>query len=153
MHEKKWKAVKVKSRKPAAKKTSLFKSATNGFLYLVNVNGLYFKFVDVPGDGDCFFHSLLKKNSFAAKFPNVKQLRLYLSYTVHLLYNQGSFLRRLFEWERISLTMWCSNITCMGRWAIFFDTMMMTYVLEYPFVVVSNNLHGFMINHTRVNLN
>ena len=30
---------------------------------------------------------------------------------------------------------------------------MMTYVLEYPFVVVSNNLHGFMINHTSVDLN
>ena len=26
---------------------------------LVNVDGQYFIFVDVPGDGDCFYHSLL----------------------------------------------------------------------------------------------
>ena len=119
INNKKAKGEKVEVKKIGNSKKSLFNNVICGPSYFVNVNNLYFKFVDVPGDGDYFFHSLLKNNSFAAKFPNVQQLRLYLSYTVHLLYNQGSFLRRLFEWERISLTMWCSNIACMGRWTDF----------------------------------
>ena len=27
---------------------------------IININGNYFKFIDVPGDGDCFYHSILQ---------------------------------------------------------------------------------------------
>ena len=68
------------------------------------------------------------------------------------MYTREPFLKRLFDWERISVTSWCSNICCMGRWAEFFDIMMILYVLEHPFIVVSNNTHGFNVNDIRQHL-
>ena len=135
------------------KNKSLFSDAIYGGSYFLNINASYFKLVDVPGDGDCFFHSVLKNNSLAVKFTSVEQIMFYLSYIVHVLYNQDPFLQALFTVERINVTRWCANISCMNRWANFTDVIIFTYVLKYSMITVSNNIHGFNINDTRLNLN
>ena len=151
--EKEVKCSSMERKNHSKKKKSLFSNSIHGVSYLLNINASYFKFVDVPGDGDCFFHSVLKNKSFAFKFISVQQLRTYLSYTVHVLYNQDPFLQALFAFESIDVNRWCANIACMNRWADFIDMIIFTYIIKNSVVVVSNNLHGFNIEDTKTNLN
>jgi hypothetical protein len=44
-------------------------------MYYVNVNDQYFRFVDVPGDGDCFYHSVLRDYELEKRFDDVQSLR------------------------------------------------------------------------------
>ena len=47
-------------------------------MYYVNVNDQYFRFVDVPGDGDCFYHSVLRDYELGKRFDDVQSLREFL---------------------------------------------------------------------------
>ena len=51
---------------------------------LLNVNGSHFQFHDVPADGDCFYHSILKSDLMKGKFRTVYELRHYLNKVVLL---------------------------------------------------------------------
>ena len=130
--DKEVKCSSMERRNHSKKKKSLFSNSIHGVSYLLNINASYFKFVDVPGDGDCFFHSVLKNKSFAVRFTSVQQLRTYLSYTVHVLYNQDPFLQALFAFESIDVNRWCANIACMNRWADFTDMIFLLMFSKIP---------------------
>ena len=49
----------------------------NGNIYL-RFNSDHFKFIDVPGDGDCFYHSVLKCFNVFRRFNSVQEIRNYL---------------------------------------------------------------------------
>ena len=54
-------------------------------IYL-NLNESYFEFHDVDGDGNCFFHSVLRHKYFSHRFDHVQALRLHLKEMVlHVL--------------------------------------------------------------------
>ena len=80
----------------------------------LNHDGEYMKFIDVPGDGDCFYHSVLKYNNLSETFNGVHHLRHYLQDTVSQLYYNDPLLQRLFFKERQDILLWCSKITRMG---------------------------------------
>ena len=48
----------------------------------VNANGSIFKFIDVPGDGDCFYHSVLKDHNISNQFSCVQDIRCHLCKSV-----------------------------------------------------------------------
>ena len=73
---------------------------SNDVKYVVNVNGKYFKFIDVPGDGDCYFHCCLKNPYVSDKFDSVREIRSSLQLNVQHLYNSDPILKRLFEFEK-----------------------------------------------------
>ena len=50
--------------------------------YVVNVDGNNFKFIDVPGDGNCYYHCILKLSFLLEQFDNTNDIRSYLSQTV-----------------------------------------------------------------------
>ena len=71
----------------------------NGNICL-NFNGNYFKFVDVPGDGGCFYLSILKYKYIYHNFNRVQELREYLRQMVNCLIHNDSVLQRIFIAER-----------------------------------------------------
>ena len=110
-------------------------------------NGDDFKFIDVPGDGDCFYHSVLNYGSLQRRFNGVWELRQYLKNTVEYLYNNDNELQYLFSKERKDVTLWCSTITRMGVWATSFDSLIFSYIFKlnvigvrkYPNSLLGNN--------------
>ena len=42
--------------------------------YIVNVDGYNFEFVDVPGDGNCYYHCILKLPFLSEQFDTTLDL-------------------------------------------------------------------------------
>ena len=82
----------------------------NGNICL-NFNGNYFKFIDVPGDGDCFYHSALKYKDISQKFNGVQELRTYLRQMVNCCIHNDIVLQRIFIAKREDYALWCARIT------------------------------------------
>ena len=55
-----------------------------------------FKFIDVPSDGDCFYHSVLEYSTLLGRFNGVQELRQYLKNAVEYLYYKDYVLQFLF---------------------------------------------------------
>lgn len=53
----------------------------------VNVNGSIFKFIDVPGDRYCFYHSVLKNHNILNQFTCVQDIRYHLCKLVEQIIN------------------------------------------------------------------
>ena len=118
----------------------------HGNIYLT-FYGHDFKFTDVPGDGDCFYHSVLKYSSIQEKFNGVQDLRQYLRDVVAYWYPSDRLLQCLFSYERQDVTLWCSMITRMGVWATTFDTLIFSYIMTLNVIVIGNYLNGFSANN------
>ena len=117
---------------------------SNDVKYVVNVNGKYFKFIDVPGDGDCYFHCCLKQPYVSDKFDSVREIRSSLQLNVQHLYNSDPILKRLFEFEKKDYKIWCREVIVMGTWAGLFEQLIFSYFMKINLVVVGNYLNGFI---------
>ena len=62
--------------------------------YYLNINGYYLKFVYVPGDGDCFYHSILKNSILSQRFGSVQEMKVFVKDTVLVQYRNDLFLRK-----------------------------------------------------------
>ena len=80
-----------------------------GSIYLP-YNGDEFKFIDMPSDGDYFYHSVMNYGSLHGRFNDVQELKQYLKSSVEYLYYNDHVLQYLFSNKRKDVTLWCSNI-------------------------------------------
>lgn len=119
-------------------------------VYYVNIKGQYFRLVDVPGDGDCFYHSVLRNTNLAKRFSNANSLRQYVTDMVSLWFENDGILRSLFLFEGKDYKYWVKRTACNGTWASTFDMLVFSYVLKVNVVSVGNYLEGFACNDMRV---
>ena len=120
-------------------------------MYYVNVNGKHFRFIDVTGNGNCFFHSVLKHHSLAERFGKDDQmsLRQYLSSVVLSCFQNDNVLQSLFMFEGITCKDWCDSIVIDGRWTSTFDVIVFAYLMKVYVITVGNYLNGFSIQSAR----
>ena len=119
----------------------------------MNVKGDYFLFIDVPGDGDCFYHSVLKHPHMTNKFNGVQHLRQYLRNSVIDLIASDEILQKLFHNERTDPDQWFSTITCLGEWGKTLDKLILSYLIKIAIITVGNYRNEFWISDTRYDLN
>ena len=121
----------------------------NGNIYL-KYNGDHFKCIDVPCDGDCFYHSVLKCISVSDRIHSVQELRFYLRDMVHYLIPNDLVLQRIFSHEQINHAQWCQRITIMGEWANTLDTFIFSYLMKINVIGIGNYLGRFHENNMHV---
>ena len=61
---------------------------------ILNFNGKYFLFIDVIGDGACFYYSLLKHREINEKFKDVETIRRFLCEAVLCNYDDDINLKK-----------------------------------------------------------
>ena len=120
-------------------------SIKNGSICL-NFNGKYFKFIDVPGDGDYFYHCVLKHINILHTFNGVKELRIFIRDMVNNFIHNNIMLQRIFTCKGKYYVLWCSRITRMGMWVTSFDTLIFAYVMKIYVIIIVNYLNGFSAN-------
>ena len=148
---KKQNSEKVQTKLFGTNQTKFFE--TNQISHILNVKGNYFSFVDVPGDGDCFYHSVLKHPHMTDRFHTVQALRLYLRNSVINSFQSDQFLQRLFQNEQTDFNQWCSTITTLGIWGKTIDKLILSYFTKIAIVTIGNYCSGFWVSDTRVDLN
>ena len=119
-------------------------------MYYVNVNDQYFRFVDVPGDGDCFYHSVLRDYELGKRFDDVQSLREFFTGMVSLWFENDPLLRSLFMFEGKDYKSWYITTSRKGTWATTFDMLVFSYVFKVNVVSVGNYLNGFIVNDMRL---
>ena len=128
------------------KRTSFDFNESDTLNYYLNINGNYFKFVDVPGDGDCFYHSILKNSILSKRFGSVQEMKLFVKDTVLVQYRNDLLLRKIFLLENMDYKSWCSKMMNEGEWATTCEMMVFSYVLSFNIIIVGNYMNGFVMN-------
>ena len=123
----------------------------NGDIF-ITIKEKYFQFIDVPGDGDCFFHSILK-SEYLSGFSSVHELRMYLGSRIEVNYTNDIFLQRIFTFHRMDVVTWLNRIRTMGTWANELDMLLTAYILHINIISVANYMHGIICNDMQYNLN
>ena len=118
----------------------------------MSIKGQYFQFIDVPGDGDCFFHSILK-SEYLSGFSSVHELTMYLGSRIEVNYTNDIFLQRIFTFHRMDVVTWLNRIRTMGTWANELDMLLTAYILHINIISVANYMHGIICNDMQYNLN
>ena len=112
----------------------------------------HFHFTDVPGDGDCFFHSILKSN-YLSRFSSVHELRMHLATRTELTYANDLILQQIFYFHRINVAVWLNSIRTMGTWANELDMLLTAYILHINIISVGNYINGLICNNMQLHLN
>ena len=99
--------------------------------------------IDVPGDGDCFYHSVLKVKDISDQFSSVKTLQLHLTRSVLSSYDNDPYLKKMFQYERLEVNSWYLLHSKMGQWATHFERLLFSYLLIYEVYTVGNYMCGF----------
>ena len=113
----------------------------------------YFQFIDVPGDGDCFFHSILKSTYLSGFSSSVHELRMYLASRTKMNDANDIILQRIFHYHGVDVFTWLNRITTMRRWANELDMILAAYLLHVNIITVGNYMNGFISNNMQLNLN
>ena len=107
---------------------------SNGDIYIC-IDRNYFHFTDVPADGDCFFHSILKSNHLS-RFRSVHELRMHLVTRTEMAYTNDLILQQIFHFHRMNVAIWLNSIRTMGTWANELDMLLTAYILHITLSVL-----------------
>ena len=93
-------------------------------------DGTSYKFLDVPGDGNCFYHSLLLNENFSRMFADQRQLRnKFVEDTINA-FGEDPFVRYIFEIQDINFNRWCERTVRYGTWGGNIEAGMLTLLYE-----------------------
>ena len=98
-------------------------------IYYLNIKGQNFRLINVLGNGDCFYYSVLRNTSLAECFKNTNSLRLCVTGMVLLWFENDRVLHSLFSFEGKDYKAWCKVTVCNGTWATTFDMLIFSHVL------------------------
>ena len=113
--------------------------------YKVRTLGHQFDFIDVEGDGDCFFHALLKSTQIYDIFQSPSTLRTYLAQQVQSNYHQDPFLKHLFiSYARgeFSVEEWSHDVQYAQLWGSMLEAVLITYFLHIRIFMLNNDFNG-----------
>ena len=79
--------------------------SSSGSNIYTSIAGDYFRFIDVQGNGDYFYHSILKSRNILGRFKTAQNLRSYLSCTALFWFQKDEILNRIFQSYRIDYTL------------------------------------------------
>ena len=119
----------------------------------VNFNGCCFKFVDVPADSDCFYHSLLQSPILNGKFESVYHLRFFIQQSVMKTIGADSVLQKLFIHYGTNCGLWGNCMITMHQWAQPLDMIVCAYILNVNIVSIGNYINGMLENNIWSSLN
>ena len=126
----------------------LFKQFLSGVHFRMNrmyikCENTIFEFQDVPGDGLCFFHSILRHPYLSARFHTTIQLRHELAQRVMEMYHQNSFVRFVFQKYLKDFRLWHSTMSSLRRtcdtWGTNFECVLINLVFGVNVKIVSQN--------------
>ena len=133
--------------------SNLGKTCSSRFVYFLNVENKYFKFHDVPGDGNCYYHSILMYSKFFNSYKNVKNLRYFINYSVLSMINCDEILIKIFRFFHVDVKLWSEEILIMNKWATQIDMLLLSYITKVNVISVGNYDHGFVMNNMQLLLN
>ena len=119
----------------------------------VNFENINFRFHDVPGDGNCFYHSVLKCPSILRTYKSVEYLRSFLSSTVLCTIKRDDILIRIFRFFNIGTNLWSAQILTMNEWAKQIDILLFSYLTKVNVISIGNYANGLLSNNMQLLLN
>ena len=119
------------------KKISMRADDNENVSYHLNVEGTYFKFIEVPADGDCFYHSV-SQSPLSDTFQSIFHLRSYMKDFVLQKIEHDTSLQRIFTYDKLNPTTWYQHITTMETWAISLERLIFTYLLKCAVITIGN---------------
>ena len=75
----------------------------------MNFKGQYFQYIDVIGDGACFYYSVLKEKEILEKFKDVESIRSFMYEYVNNNYGNDANLKKIFDFYNTCAEQWCSK--------------------------------------------
>ena len=112
-------------------------------------NGSSFRFIDVPGDGDCFYHSILK-SSHLQQYQDVYSVQNILAQQVQNNIEKDVNLQHMLKHFGNNYHCWSTNIKVMHTWATLFDMVITSYIFRVRIVFIGNYINGFKQNDTQL---
>lgn len=111
---------------------------------IITVDGRKYLMVDVAGDGNCFYSSLLKNKYFHKRFKTVKRIRNSLRRWVMKWYRKDCLMRQLFQVDNTNIKTWAETIGQTGTWATSLEMMLLTYCTGVQITIIGNYINGFV---------
>ena len=94
-----------------------------------------FNLVDVPGDGNCFYHALLKDLQVLEMHASTQGIRRAL--VVEAQYNiHDPFLQYIFQQNYKSFSTWSTSVVNPGIWGSNFESMLYTYFFQKNIIII-----------------
>ena len=120
--------------------------------YIKLPSGAIFDIVDVPGDGNCFFHAVVLSDEINLSSHDdlrgdlVKRLR-----TAMVNPEEKSFIEKLYiaSDPLISLNQWLDSIARTGAWGGDIAALFLGYFYQINFCIVNNSKHGLTVLNIR----
>ena len=82
----------------------------------VMCEGLEYDFIDTPGDGNCFYYSLLHNNTLRYMFSDQQNFREQLVEDVRKAYDKDVFIPSIFTCFGKNYESWCCETVRSGKW-------------------------------------
>ena len=119
----------------------------------MNFKGQYFQFIDVIGDGACFYYSVLKEKEILEKFKDVESIRCFMYEYVSNNYGNDANLKKIFAFYNTCVEQWFSKIERRYEWATSVDVVLFSYLTNYNVITITNYESGFYFINNGTELN
>ena len=113
--------------------------------YRISTLGKQFDFIDVTGDGNCFYHALLKHIPICEQFGTPSTMRSYLAHQVQTKYHEDPFLKHIFDLyacRQFTVSQWAHNIVNRRQWGSMLEAVLLTYFMHVNVIILNNDFNN-----------